>query len=665
MASVPTPLPPTGDEPVPGVIESVTAALAPGRFFVSGGLDLIWEHTPAEDTAWEIFRGRLLDPAHTRQRRTFAAWNAYLVERGERSVEPLLSVKLDPAENCLYVVRGILCYAWEGYHAGENVYLSRETRKWVRELVGRVELADFSDALDLAKELAAVVFDAVVGTNRLPLTSVEAPLPAFSLGQLLYVPGPGRPADPGPMRSVQQLLANGLRHDLTWRQKAKLLECLLRTVPAEGVREVAGHLTARWQAIGHSRADLGRLFRTLFNEVALSPYTGFVDTCLACWKALVAAGCFRVEDFVDFLAWLQRQLGRHLTAYDLVTFHHRGANYPDALLLDAVLNETCQLVERHPDLWLAHPQDPPERLRAKRLRRRGLRQAWLHRRACEGLPVPDVPVSPGENLRVLPPPHARVPEEQLLNPARRTKRLFVDEPLVLGPCVREALRQGVRDLEHTEELRELGLAVFLERPLGTAKLPGEPDQTPLLAHEAFSVSIARRRLRALHAEPESAVEPDRWPRLLQALEDLPPGVRLPLPFPPERPGSVSAYDSRKAADDFLFLRTLSGSVRTFFDLFDLGQLAGQVDTEYLQPGRRLLILAEPMPGLVAVYDAQGRKRLQLRTADEQGFRRRQGVELPVAGMEVVVSWDETPETGELRERRWPAGALRLRLREHG
>src|SRR5262249_46349282 len=163
----------------------------------------------------------------------------------------------------------------------------RETRKWVRELVGRVNLADFSDAPDLARELAGVVFDAVVGTSRLPLTSVEAPLPAFSLGQLLYVPAQGRETGAGPMRSVQQLLANGLGHDLTWRQKAKLLECLLRTVYAEGVREVAGHLTARWEAIGHSPADLGRLFRTLFNEVALSPYTGFVDTCLACWKALV------------------------------------------------------------------------------------------------------------------------------------------------------------------------------------------------------------------------------------------------------------------------------------------------------------------------------------------------------------------------------------------
>jgi hypothetical protein len=649
--------------PVPGAVESVSAALAPARFFVGGGLDLVWEHTPAEDTAWEVFRGRLLDPAHTRRRRTFAAWNVYLVERGERSAEPLLSVKLDPAEKCLYVVRGILCFAWEGYHAGDNVYLSRETRKWVRELVGRVELADFSDAPDAANELAAVVFDAVVGTSRLPLTSVEAPLPAFSLGQLLYVPGHAKPADPGPMRSVQQLLANGLSPDRTWRQKAKLLECLLRAVPADAVGEVADHLTAGWQATGHSPADLGRLFRTLFNEVALSPYTGFVDTCLACWKALVGAGYFAVEDFVDFLAWLQRQLGRHLTAYDLVTFHHRGANYPDALLLDAALKETCHLAERHPDLWLPHPQGPPERARVKRRRRRGLRQAWLHRRACEGLPVPDVPVSPGENLRVLPPPHTRVPEEQILNPAKRTKRLFAGEPFVLSPQAREVLRQAARDLEHAEELRELGLAVFLERPFGTAKPPGEPDQTPLLAHEAFSPSIARRRLRALQAEPDSGVEPDLWPQLLHLLEDLPTGVRLPLPFPPERPGSVSAYDSRKAADDFLFLRTLPESVRTFFDRFDLGPLAGQVDTEYLQPGRRLLILAEPLPGLVAAYDARARKRLQLRVGDEQGFRRRAGVELPVAGLEVVASWDVMAETGELRERRWPGGALRLPVRE--
>ena len=50
--------------------------------------------------------------------------------------------------------------------------------------------------------------------------------------------------------------------------------------------------------------------------------------------------------------WLLRQLGRHLTAYDLVTFHHRGANYPDALLLDDLLRRYLLRIERTPELFV-------------------------------------------------------------------------------------------------------------------------------------------------------------------------------------------------------------------------------------------------------------------------------------------------------------------------
>src|SRR5207248_2080236 len=127
--------------------------------------------------------------------------------------------------------------------------------------------------------------------------------------------------------------------------------------------------STRWSgpAASPSRPSKHRYRRFLSGSCCTSPgmagrpTCGRCARCLACWKTLVGAGYLAVEDFVDFLAWLQRQLGRHLTAYDLVTFHHRGANYPDALLLDAVLKETCHLVERRPDLWLPHPQDPPER----------------------------------------------------------------------------------------------------------------------------------------------------------------------------------------------------------------------------------------------------------------------------------------------------------------
>src|SRR5262249_5723310 len=158
---------------------------------------------------------------------------------------------------------------------------------------------------------------------------------------------------------------------------------------------------------------------------------------------------------------------------------------PDALLLDALLKATFTLARRRPELF-----------RSSRLRRRGLRQGWLLRRRYEGLLVPDQPTSLGENQRVLPEPFHRVPEEQILQPHLRSRKLFAGDPLQawLTSEDRELLRQGLADLEHPADLRELGMALFLDRPLGTAKHPLEPDLTPLLSYEAFSRSLAGRRL---------------------------------------------------------------------------------------------------------------------------------------------------------------------------
>ncbi|HVS35764.1 MAG TPA: hypothetical protein VMS17_09285, partial [Gemmataceae bacterium] len=48
--------------------------IQPAHFYVGPDLVLQWDHVAAEEISWEIFRGRLLDPAHTRERRTFEAW---------------------------------------------------------------------------------------------------------------------------------------------------------------------------------------------------------------------------------------------------------------------------------------------------------------------------------------------------------------------------------------------------------------------------------------------------------------------------------------------------------------------------------------------------------------------------------------------------------------
>jgi hypothetical protein len=584
--------------------ELIDEAVRPAHFFVGPATRLEWQHVAAEDVSWEVFRGRLLDSAHTRQRRTFEAWNVYLIGDEGRSTESLLSVKLDLRAGQVHVVRAIHSYAWEGYDAGGNVILSRETKKWVRELVGTIDLADFADADELRDEIVWRLFQAVVGTSRLPLTSVEAPLPAFTLGELGYF----------------YRLNVGTRGPRGWG--ARLLELALRW-SEEGPAALLADL---------SPIDILGLMREAFNGVSLSPHTGFPEAALRFLRGQESAGRIDGAAVTDFLGHLLRQTGRHLTAYDLVQFHHAGANYPDALLLDAVLGEYLRRIDAYPALFV----DPS---RDGRLRRRALRQAWLIRQRYRGHLVPDAPTSPGENSRVLPPPHARVPEEQFLHPHRRSKRLFTEDAPG-GPLSESAaavLRQSVADLDHPDELRELGAALYLDRPLGMFKAPGEPDQTPLLSYVAFSRAIALQRLRLLPA--------DEGARHRTALESLAvAGLPVAEVAGGGRPGAVSLADARKVADDFVFLRTTARTTRDFFGLFDFRPLSERFSLQWEAP---LLIVGKPSAGeiVVTVFEAVAmRPRLELSVGQRDGYVCRGGVELPREGLRVRRVWTEARES---------------------
>ncbi len=250
--------------------------------------------------------------------------------------------------------------------------------------------------------------------------------------------------------------------------------------------------------------------------------------------------------------------------------------------------------------------------------------------------MPDLPTSPGENSRVLPPSHPRVPEEQILQPSRRKRRLYAGDPLPahLGPDAAEALRQSAADLSHPEELRELGLALFLDRPLGAGKAPAEPDGTLLLASEAFSRSVAEQRLHALAREPGLLTDAER-DACLHRLRKGAETRGLPLDRVGEgRPGAVSLTDARRAAADFVLLRTTPGSVRALLGQYDFTALAEKIDLNWLIQGGRVLLARDPTgPGLV-VYDAEMRPRLELIPQTTGGYVRRAGQEFQREGLEV-------------------------------
>jgi hypothetical protein len=321
-------------------------------------------------------------------------------------------------------------------------------------------------------------------------------------------------------------------------------------------------------------------------------------------------------------------------------FHNFGANYPDALFLDVLLAAYLQLIKTHPGLFGTTSEGSSATADAKRLRRRALRQACLLRGSYEGHPVPDAPTSMGENARVLPAEFIRVPEEQILHAARRSRRLFERQPLsrLLSEAGRHVLDQSCQDFRHPAEVRELGMALFLDRPLGACKEPGEVDRTPLVSYEAFSRQIAARRL--AQAKAAGWINDACYARSLDELNRLPlEGRALSEIAVRGRPGVVSLADAAKAAADFRLLRTTCGSLDALLSHYDLSELPSfDPDcAEWLQNDRHVLLVPHSpadrpsAASTLRCFDRQSVLRLELgfEPAPGQGvrYRERGGIEL--------------------------------------
>lgn len=549
---------------------AIDDALRPGRFLVAPGWRVRIEHAPHETIAWEIFRGHLLDGAKTRERKTFSSWHVFLEPPAGANdslasppIASLVSLKYDAAERRLFVTRNILIHAWEAYESAPGVIDSHPVQKWSAELVATLRIDDRRAPGELAREIGHCVFLSVVGNSRLPITSLESPLPAFALGQLTFLADNPFPP-PGDITSLAALLSGRVPHSAPLSHP-KFLEFVLRAAAPADMPRLAqvfvAHLRERSPAMPH---DCSALI-SLFAGVSFSPFTGLVENLVRLLRELTAPALFGPDAIVPLARRMLRLLTRHLTAYDLVKFHSLGANYPDALALDALLKLFVELAERHPECFLPRSADDVLRLRQKQSSRRALRQAWLLRKRYEGHRVPDAPTSMGENQRVLPEPFQRVADEQIVDPARRRKSLFENEPAesLLLPGADAVWQLCLAELLQPSELRELGIGLFLDRPLGILKADGEVDRTPLLSYVAFSRSVAEARLHDLY----------RWQCLasenvlrdcVAALQALPilgfPAAELPGT---ERPGVVALEDARRAANDFVFLATTRASRMDF------------------------------------------------------------------------------------------------------
>jgi hypothetical protein len=333
-----------------------------------------------------------------------------------------------------------------------------------------------------------------------------------------------------------------------------------------------------------------------------------------------------------------------------VTFHHRGANYPDALLLDAALKALLRCLEAQPH-WFENED--------ARLWRRALRHGCLLRRHYEGLRVPSQPTSPGENARVMPAHHPRLSEEEILQPLKRRRQLFENDPLseLLSPHARRVFAQSMRDLEQLAERIELGVGLFIDRPLGYAKAPIEPDLTPILAHEAFSPSLEKRRI----AELSQLAAELGSPPLPMNSEGEENARGLPHRDLAECPRPVAALaDVRKVADDFVITSTLPGGMNELLRCFDWQELLARFRLRFLADAQvRLCVqLSSAIGPVLALFDDRMRRRVEMRVDASEGYARRAGLELPRAGLHVLRVWEDTDDRDVIAE-----ASVEMRIRE--
>lgn len=620
----------------------IAKVLSPGHFFIHAAFELIFEKPIIETVTWEVFRGQLLDARHTRTQQTFSSHHVRFKSIQSSASQPLLSIRVDGAAELeppgarqlrprtLHVTRWLECRIWEAFDDTGTIG-SREVERSVEELVGSIPLEDCAGVEQVHYELGLLLLHAFVGLSRLPLNSVEAPLPVFSLGMAGFFPGlqHGLVYGSNPLTLIQQTCQSVSDFGLV---ETKQLELFLRTATPIELALGSKLLSQQWQERGTAEAALMARLRRLFNEVSLTPYTDFVDKALTFASMLFDDATLSLAGYADFLTGLLRQTVYHLTAYDLITFHHQGANYPDALLLNALLHDLLLLAKVEPQV-LASAANADKVQRAKtRRRRRALLLGWWMHRLIERLPVPDEPTSPGENARVLPLPHRRVPEEQLQQRGRRTSKLFADQPID-WQAHRALLESCVTELVGPEMLQELGTALYLDRPFGSTKPPAALDLTPLLSYELFSRTVARERLNRMgRLEPMLKSNPILDDALKQLDNLQVPGVRVP---PTVRAlQTVSLQDCWRIADDFVVRRPTPETIRQLRRYFDWNA-APLPFSDWPERG----LMPVPFPGespqaptRIVFYDAEWKPQFECLVAAENGFQRRAALELPTPGL---------------------------------
>jgi hypothetical protein len=127
------------------------------------------------------------------------------------------------------------------------------------------------------------------------------------------------------------------------------------------------------------------------------------------------------------------------------------------------------------------------------------------------------------------------------------------------------------------------------------------------------------------------------------------GLPLDAVGSPPRPGVIALSDARRAAPDFVFLRTTSAMLRDLFEQYDFTRVKQRFRLDFLSQPRDLVLARAANGTSLILYDAALRPRLELEVDTRLGYQRRAGREYPVAGLKVLRIWQGI-ESGSLSER---------------
>ena len=129
--------------------------------------------------------------------------------------------------------------------------------------------------------------------SRLPLTSVEAPLPDFSLGKLGYFYSVLAAADDEPLHTIDDFFNPTRTLPHLAFEPSRLLELAIRATPADGVAALADVIARQWSFVADAPIPSSNCFERCLTRWRCRRTPASASAPSACCRPGRARHCWR------------------------------------------------------------------------------------------------------------------------------------------------------------------------------------------------------------------------------------------------------------------------------------------------------------------------------------------------------------------------------------